>query len=196
METSGVYFYSLHFPFQMYCIWIHSLFMCRLYMHLLFIPFERIPAGWGGCLASKTWNIVTQSVHHICFQKQHWWNGADPLQKPHIHTYSTWLLGKSAHLFSSPVCSATTTTPQCAAPTIRTTRMSVSCAGMPASSSLKYLLCQKVPVQLVCTFTLWHVQVYTNRRTHTQALTPPLLFRIEKKLKKVILTEHFLHASL
>lgn len=41
------------------------------------------------------------------------------------------------HCFSL-LCSATTTTPRCAAPIIKTTKMSVSFAEMPASSSLKF----------------------------------------------------------
>lgn len=117
-----------------------------------------------------------------------------PLPRPHILTLSTHLESLSAErsqacfedtlssgcldgrlsfscspvfFISSPLCSATTTTPRCAAPTIRTTRTSVSCAGMPASSSLKYLLCQKAPVLLVCTFTLWRLHLPTVRHTHT-----------------------------
>lgn len=72
---------------------------------------------------------------------------------------------------SSPLCSATTTMPQCAAPTIRTTRTRASCAGMPASSSLKYLLCQKAPVLLVCTFRWCHPRkCMHNKYSHAQTL--------------------------
>lgn len=80
-------------------------------------------------------------------------------------------------VFSSPPCSATMTMPQCAAPTIRTTRTSVSCAGMPASSSLKCLLCQKAPVLLVCTFTLWRLHRYIHKQTHSHAHTEERRYR-------------------
>lgn len=73
--------------------------------------------------------------------------------------------------FLSPLCSATTTTPRCAAPTIRTTRTSASCAEMPASSSLKCLLCQKGPVLLVRTFTLRRPHSHTVGCTHARRST-------------------------
>ena len=64
--------------------------------------------------------------------------------------------------------------PQCAAPTIRTTRTSVSCAGTPVSSSLKYLLCQKAPVLPVCTFILG-AKIHTHIHTHVKF---PLTHRV------------------
>lgn len=116
----------------------------------------------------------------------------------HAHLFST--------VFFSPLCSATMTMLQCAARTIRTTRTSVSCAGMPASSSLKYLLCQKAPVLLVCIFTLWCLRICIHKKIHfhmhtsrsTDANTP-LQYTLNRKhsSKEVTLTtEHFLHSSL
>lgn len=88
-------------------------------------------------------------------------------------------------LISSLVCSATTTMPQCAAPTIRTTRTSVSCAEMPASNSLKYLLCQKVPVLLVCTYYGAYAIARTRLHRHLGVLTGNMsLSRMEVSLKQ------------
>lgn len=63
------------------------------------------------------------------------------------------------------------TMPQCVAPTIRTTRMSVSCARMPASNSLTYTSCQKEPVLRVGTFALQHPHRYIHKATRTYMLT-------------------------
>lgn len=121
---------------------------------------------WDADVAVRMWTVCSRISQQaepspICFLKWWEWDGVDPEPQLHCAEWSWFhslFLGASAcctHLFPAGFCSsvhsATTTTPRCAAPTIRTTRTSVSCAETPASSSLRSWSCPKAPVLLVRT---------------------------------------------